>query len=571
MSLKNRKHKKKGIKKISSTTELLLNTRLFRDNLNNELNEISSKFESFQQEKDISHQNDNNIINKSNKNEIKSKTFQSNKEIINMKDMKEMLGSTFLEIEKKFVLDENSEKMKNIFSNSDSEIESSEEEWEREDYNEKDLWDDNSENQEEIHIHDLDENDYASHLLSRLSKKKIKKLARPSVAELKKIAIRPEVVEQHDENSPDALLLIHLKSSRNSVQVPQHWSLDRKYLSSKRGFEKPPFELPDFIKDTGIQEIREKYEKKLQGKSAKAIAKERMRAKLTKTDIDYQILHDAFFKYAKKPPLTIHGDIYYEGKENLAFSKQFKPGQLSEELKSALGMPENSPPPWLIHMQKHGPPPSYPYLKIPGLNSPIPSGAKWGFQPGGWGKPPLDNTGKPLYGDIFSEKSSNEQKQYEYFGSIQDDFESSDDESIIDENNENISEDIELINQNNTITNNNIIITSITKNLERSKELMTILKEEKVSILDEEGILNTEKRYILPEGYIKNIDIPNTQFNAQVEKSEDMDMDDWIQRKDNERIKYAATEDQINLIEEESRKRKRKEIEKEKERKKLKF
>lgn len=38
-------------------------------------------------------------------------------------------------------------------------------------------------------------------------------------------------------------------------------------------------------------------------------------------------------------------------------------------------LPQNAhkvPPPWLIAMQRYGPPPSYPNLKIPGLNSPIP-------------------------------------------------------------------------------------------------------------------------------------------------------------------------------------------------------
>ena len=30
------------------------------------------------------------------------------------------------------------------------------------------------------------------------------------------------------------------------------------------------------------------------------------------------------------------------------------------------------PPPWLIAMQRYGPPPSYPNLKVPGLNAPIP-------------------------------------------------------------------------------------------------------------------------------------------------------------------------------------------------------
>lgn len=44
-------------------------------------------------------------------------------------------------------------------------------------------------------------------------------------------------------------------------------------------------------------------------------------------------------------------------------------------------------------MQRYGPPPSYPQLKIPGLNAPIPLGAKFGYQPGGWGKPPVDEVG----------------------------------------------------------------------------------------------------------------------------------------------------------------------------------
>ena len=41
-----------------------------------------------------------------------------------------------------------------------------------------------------------------------------------------------------------------------------------------------------------------------------------------------------------------------------------KPGILSEALRGALGMGETSPPPWLINMQRYGPPPSYPDLKV---------------------------------------------------------------------------------------------------------------------------------------------------------------------------------------------------------------
>ena len=53
-------------------------------------------------------------------------------------------------------------------------------------------------------------------------------------------------------------------------------------------------------------------------------------------------------------------------------------------------------------MQRFGPPPSYPHLKIPGLNAPIPVGAEWGYHPGGWGKPPLDEFGNPIYGGLWN-------------------------------------------------------------------------------------------------------------------------------------------------------------------------
>lgn len=52
-------------------------------------------------------------------------------------------------------------------------------------------------------------------------------------------------------------------------------------------------------------------------------------------------------------------------------------------------------------MQRYGPPPSYPNLKIPGLNAPIPPDCSFGYHPGGWGKPPVNEQGQPLYGDVF--------------------------------------------------------------------------------------------------------------------------------------------------------------------------
>jgi len=131
-----------------------------------------------------------------------------------------------------------------------------------------------------------------------------------------------------------------------------------------------------------------------------------VRPKMGKIDIDYQKLHDAFFKWQTKPKMTIHGDLYYEGKEFETKLKETKPGNLSDDLRTALGMPigpnsERYPPPWLIAMQRYGLPPSYPNLKIPGLNAPIPESCAFGYHPGGWGKPPVDEKGRPLYGDVF--------------------------------------------------------------------------------------------------------------------------------------------------------------------------
>jgi splicing factor 3B subunit 2 len=104
--------------------------------------------------------------------------------------------------------------------------------------------------------------------------------------------------------------------------------------------------------------------------------RERIQPKMGKIDIDYNILHDAFFKYQTKPDLLGHGEIYFEGKENEVVYNKSKPGRYSSELAEALGIAENQAPPWIVNMQKHGPPPAYPSLKVPGVNIPIPDSIK---------------------------------------------------------------------------------------------------------------------------------------------------------------------------------------------------
>ncbi|KAE8375872.1 hypothetical protein BDV26DRAFT_266782 [Aspergillus bertholletiae] len=254
----------------------------------------------------------------------------------------------------------------------------------------------------EIYFDDDDEIPDEEEKEPKLSKRKRKELNKLSVAELKAMVRRPEIVEWTDTSAPDPRLLVHIKSHRNVVPVPSHWSLKREYLSSKRGIEKPPFALPKFIQETGISEMRDAALEKQEQATLKQKQRERVQPKMGRLDIDYQKLYEAFFRFQTKPELTRYGEVYYEGKEYETNLRHLRPGELSAELKEALNMPPGAPPPWLINQQRYGPPPSYPALKIPGLNAPPPPGAMWGYHPGGYGKPPVDEHNRPLYGgDIF--------------------------------------------------------------------------------------------------------------------------------------------------------------------------
>ena len=225
-----------------------------------------------------------------------------------------------------------------------------------------------------------------------LSKKKLRKLSQIPVSQLKQSAKYPEVVEWEDSTAKDPFFLVRLKCIRNTIPVPKHWSRKRRYLAGKRGFVKPPYELPDFLKGLGITEKRQEMLSMDAKKSQKVKAREKVHPKLGRLPLDFQKLYDAFFKHQTKPRLTLYGDLYFEGKETQGKIRDRRPGFISDELRSALGMGPLSPPPWLFAMQRLGAPPSYPLLRIPGVNAPIPPGTQWGYHPGGWGKPPASTS-----------------------------------------------------------------------------------------------------------------------------------------------------------------------------------
>ena len=269
-----------------------------------------------------------------------------------------------------------------------------------------------------------------------LSNRRVRRSSTLTVGVLKRLSARPDVVELHDVNSSDPLLHVYLKSLHNAVPVPRHWCAKRRYLAGKVGVLKPPFRLPQFIEDTGIRQVREAEQAREDEKShAKSAARARMQPRMGRLDIDFRVLQAAFFRFQTKPRMTEFGDLYYEGKEHdvaAAAAHHATPGVLSAALQRALGMlpplgngnkateekekekeaekeekeeEEESapvstvPPPWLFAMQRLGPPPAYPHLRVPGVNAPLPPGAQYGFQPGGWGRPPVDEaTGAALFG-----------------------------------------------------------------------------------------------------------------------------------------------------------------------------
>jgi len=298
---------------------------------------------------------------------------------------------------------------------------------------------------------DDDEKNNPEDGLTRKQRKEMKKL---QIADLKRVCEKPEVVEIWDTTAQDPEFLVYIKASRNAVPVPRHWSQKRAFLAGKRGIEKPPFKLPAFIEATGIAKLRDSYAEREEQKSLKSKVKDTKTAKLGRIDIDYQVMHDAFFKFQTKPKMTKMGDLYFEGKEYEISLGDRKPGNLSDELKAALGIDgNNGPPPWLINMQRYGPPPAYPKLPIPGLSAPIPEGAQFGYHPGGWGKPPVDEYGRALYGDVFGINAAKQTGRTKYdepvmkgdhfFGELGSDDEESESEEESEDEEEEDEEEVE--------------------------------------------------------------------------------------------------------------------------------
>ncbi|CEP62298.1 U2 snRNP complex subunit CUS1 LALA0_S05e02410g [Lachancea lanzarotensis] len=232
---------------------------------------------------------------------------------------------------------------------------------------------------EEKSLVDTGDTSQPSQQAPQLSNRKQRRLAKISLAELKSKVLYPELVQWYDCDAANPVLLAQIKSSKNVVQVPNHWQLKREYLSGRSVTAKKPFELPSIIRQTNIEEMRNTLPTQgaTEEQSLKENARARIRPKLGSLDLDYRKLHDAFFKIGRtwKPDYMLrYGDMYYENR-NLQeesgwkqMEKNLRPGKLSKELRIAMGLPEGKLPPWCAKFNELGMPPSYPDYKVAGVN-----------------------------------------------------------------------------------------------------------------------------------------------------------------------------------------------------------
>lgn len=218
-----------------------------------------------------------------------------------------------------------------------------------------------------------DDHDQHDDKPAKILKRQLRKQNRVSLADLKISTNYPQMVEGTDADAPDPYLLVKLKTLPNAIPVPGHWKQRGKALYARRGIDRLPFKLPRYIADTGIMDMRQDP----LDLTLKQQQRSRVQVKLGRLDIDYNKLHDAFFKFQfESPPRLLgFGDVYSDGRdENTltdAIIQGFRPGVVNLELRKALGMPENDmglPPPWINVMRQIGKPPAYADHIIPGVD-----------------------------------------------------------------------------------------------------------------------------------------------------------------------------------------------------------
>ncbi|EQB61431.1 splicing factor 3b [Vairimorpha apis BRL 01] len=274
-----------------------------------------------------------------------------------------------------------------------------------------------------------------------LNKKERKKVIRQKkYEELKKIVPFPELLDIEDLKCEDIIKYNKLKSMYKGVHVIKRWKHKNIFPLN---YKQKEYEIPASIIDTGLDLLRFNiYEyKKIQTDKEKFIQK--IFPKPGKSCINPSKLYDCIYKSNNYTTLK-YGHVFDFTWE--CEKTRFVPGQLTDELKKALGMTEFSPPPWLFKMQEIGLPPAYQDLKIPGVNSDIPPGCKYGFEPNNWGRAPQNFEPKERDEYIY-----NLETQYTEIKSLKEKTEKIIEEKKINVNFSNVTndkQDVEFLNEN---------------------------------------------------------------------------------------------------------------------------
>ena len=87
------------------------------------------------------------------------------------------------------------------------------------------------------------------------SARKRRKLEKPSLSQLKSQVPYPQVIEWYDCDARYPSLLASIKCTKNVIPVPNHWQSKKEYLSGRSLLGKGPFQLPDIIKKTNIEQM----------------------------------------------------------------------------------------------------------------------------------------------------------------------------------------------------------------------------------------------------------------------------------------------------------------------------
>ncbi|KAH3682842.1 hypothetical protein WICPIJ_006181 [Wickerhamomyces pijperi] len=393
-----------------------------------------------------------------------------------------------------------------------------------------------------------DAEDFKSKKEEKLSRRKVKQMNKIPLAELKTMAKYPDIIQWYDADADDPLMNLALKQNKNSIPVPHHWQFKREYLVSRRGIEREQFQLPQYILDTGILSMRDTTNE--DDKTLKQKSREKVQPKMNRLDLDYKKLHDAFFKFQTKPRLYGYGDLFYEGKgsgsEAYKLAKYGDP--ISDDLKEALGLgiTFDGVYPWISKMRTHGPPPSYPWVRV--LNDSLTADGSRDYKDEEETQTLFVPFGKLLsYESDHDGEEQDEEEEPQYEDDDEDEDEDEENQPVVVETSDSVDiplENVSSATAAETPTTNDkedeidIPLPTFQKEDSKSvepKALYQVLKQKLTS--DREGVLNSGVTYELPasetskrkaEDHIAKQDVkkPKNESNGKPDEDEDEDEDE---------------------------------------------